>query len=116
MGSMNQMGQFGQFGQMSQMNQNQYGMQSIVQNYNQPQRLDIMKNVFNPRYKPGRMMTDEDWELEKEEELMKPNTEKPRTSEDDDSNDDDEKLREQREWDDFKDEHRRGSGNTFNMG
>ena len=28
---------------------------------------------------------------------MKPNTEKPRTSEDDDSNDDDEKLREQRE-------------------
>ena len=117
MNQFNQINQNNQFNQMSQMNQQgNYVSQGIVQGYNQPQRLDIMNNVFNPRFKYGRMMTDQDWELEKEEEMMKPNTEKPKTSEDDDSNDDEEKWREQREWDEFKDEHRRGSGNTFNMG
>ena len=107
-GQPQQQPQMMQFGQM--------GQQGIVESYNQPQRLETMKNVFNPRFKYGRMMTDEDWELEKQEEMMKPNTEKPHTSADDDSTDDEEKLREQREWDEFKDEHRRGSGNTFNMG
>ncbi|EDR23417.1 hypothetical protein, conserved [Entamoeba dispar SAW760] len=81
-----------------------------------PEKLEIMQNVFNPRFKYGRMMTDEDWEAEKRDEMLEPVEEPDHTSADDDSNDDDEKLKEKREWDEFKDAHPRGSGNTLNMG
>ncbi|KAL7722790.1 TAP42 family protein [Entamoeba marina] len=62
------------------------------------------------------MMTDEDWEIEKGEEFLEKPAEDPHSSDEDSDRETDEKLEEKRYWDNFKDLHPKGSGNTLNMG
>ncbi|ELP92086.1 hypothetical protein EIN_379730 [Entamoeba invadens IP1] len=92
--------------------------QSVVDQFvYKPERLEIQKNVFNPRFKYGRLMTDEDFKEEMRTELAPKDPNPEKTSADEDSDrETDESLKDKRDWDEFKDQHPKGSGNTLNMG
>ncbi len=79
----------------------------------------MREGVFKPGHNLPTMTIDEYLELERQRGGIIPRSSNDADTDDKDEDrdgNDEEKLQAQRRMDDFKDEHRRGSGNTYNRG